>query len=98
MDGESEQLTIFSPGLLPSPSWRENYQFDPKFDLGIGEWMGEGDNAIASDYDTLATEGNDSGVENKENTNVGVTTSSAEESRKRKGLSLKGTACIDYSF
>ena len=42
---------------------RDDYQFDAKFDLGIGE----GNNAIASDHGTLGAEGNSSGVENKEN-------------------------------
>ena len=67
MDEVSEQLPVISPSLLPVPSWRDDYQFDPKFDLGIGEWIGEGNNAIASDHGTLGAEGNSSGVENKEN-------------------------------
>ena len=88
MDVESEELPVVSPGLLPSQSWKEDYQFNPQFDLGIGEWMGEGDNVISSDHGTLAAEENNSGVENKENTNAGV---SVEESRKSKCLSLKRT-------
>ena len=31
------------------PSWKNNYKYDPMFDLGIGEWMGE---AIVETDDT----------------------------------------------
>ena len=57
--------------------------------MGIGEWMGEGDNAIASDHGTLAAEENSIGIENKEN--AGIALSSVEESRKQKSLCLKKT-------
>ena len=96
MNREHDHLPVVLPSLLPSSSWKEDYQFDPKFDLGIGEWMGEGDNVIPSDNGTLAqttvgTKENIGGVEDKENTNEGVATSRLEESRKRKCLSLKRT-------
>ena len=86
-----EHLPVVSPSLLPSSSWKEGYQFDPNFDLGIGEWMGEGNNVIASNNSTLAQAVNTGRVEDKENVNEGIATSSLEESRKRKGLSLKRT-------
>ena len=80
MNGEHEHLPVVLPSLLPSSSWKEDYQFDPKFDLGIGEWMGEGDIIIPSDNGTLAqttvgTKENIGGVEDKENVNEGVVTS-----------------------
>ena len=53
--------------------------------------MGEGNNVIASDNSTLAQAVNTGGVEDQENVNEGIATSSLEESRKRKGLSLKRT-------
>ena len=66
-------------------------QFDPDFNLGIGEWIGEGDNAIAGDYATLAAEGSNSGVDNDDNRENVIVALSIEESRKWKCLSLKRT-------
>ena len=43
MDSEqdSKREPIVSPSLLAPPSWKNNYKYDPMFDLGIGEWMGD---------------------------------------------------------
>ena len=95
MDGVREQSPTVSPSLLPPPTWKEKYQFNPKFDLGIGEWIGEGPGTIPSDHGTLAAEpeatveeksaldkGHDKGSEN-------MPPGMLQESRKRKNLCLK---------
>jgi len=38
--------TIVFPSLLPPLSWKDDYKYDPDVDLGVGESMGEVDNAI----------------------------------------------------
>ena len=38
---ECEREPIVSPSLLAPPSWKSKYKFNPMFDLGIGEWMGD---------------------------------------------------------
>ena len=95
MDGVREQLPAVSSSLLPPPTWKEKYQFNPKIDLGIGEWMGEGPDTIPSDHGTLAAEPEATVEENSvldkdhdkgsENMPPGM----LQESRKRKNLSLK---------
>jgi len=45
------QSPAVSRSLLPPPNWKEKYQFNPRFDLGIGEWMGEGPDTTPSDYE-----------------------------------------------
>ena len=36
-----EREPIVSPSLLAAPSWKSKYKFNPMFDLGISEWMGD---------------------------------------------------------
>jgi len=96
MDETREQLPVVSPSLLPPPTWKEKYQFNPKFDLGIGEWMGEGPNTMSSDYPgTLAAEPEatvkDSSIlgRDRDKESENIPPGALQESRKRKCLSLK---------
>ena len=96
MDRRRKQSPAVSRSLLPPPNWKEKYQFNPRFDLGIGEWMGEGPDTIPSDYETLAAylettiedgSAQDNSEQDKGSENTPPKT--LEESRKRKSLSLK---------
>ena len=37
----NSKLPIVSPSLLPPPNWKSDFKYDPLFDLGVGEWMGD---------------------------------------------------------
>jgi len=49
---DSKDRTIVSPSLLPPLSWKDDYKYDPDFDLGVGEWMREVDIKVIEKVET----------------------------------------------